>query len=166
MFGKGFPFLNSGGFYSRGNFFPLIICLCGTMFSSTIGSVERLSFCSFSAIRYLREYSLIEVSEAIDSRRPGGYTSKIRVRDRYHIVGFISSGTYGRVYKAVGKNGKKGEFAIKKYSPPIFDLFSSDNPPDSSPTRKARQSNTRACHNPPFAKWHCAQNSRTQMSSS
>ena len=54
------------------------------------------------------------MTEAIDSRRPGGYTSKVRVRDRYHIVGFISSGTYGRVYKAVGKNGKKGEFAIKK----------------------------------------------------
>lgn len=56
-----------------------------------------------------------ESTEAIDSRRPGGYISKVRVRDRYHIVGFISSGTYGRVYKAVGKNGKKGEFAIKKY---------------------------------------------------
>lgn len=53
-------------------------------------------------------------TDAIESRRPGGYTSKVRVRDRYNIVGFISSGTYGRVYKAVGKNGKKGEFAIKK----------------------------------------------------
>ncbi|CAG8282553.1 unnamed protein product [Penicillium nalgiovense] len=55
--------------------------------------------------------------DAIESRRPGGYTSKVRVRDRYNIVGFISSGTYGRVYKAVGKNGKKGEFAIKKFKP-------------------------------------------------
>lgn len=52
--------------------------------------------------------------ETLDSRRPAGYTSKVRVRDRYHIVGFISSGTYGRVYKALGKNGQKGEFAIKK----------------------------------------------------
>jgi cyclin-dependent kinase 8/11 len=54
--------------------------------------------------------------ENISSRRPtgSGYTSKVRVRDRYHIVGFISSGTYGRVYKALGKNGQKGEFAIKK----------------------------------------------------
>jgi len=43
-----------------------------------------------------------------------GYTSKKRVRDRYEIVGFISSGTYGRVYKAVGKNGQPGTFAIKK----------------------------------------------------
>jgi len=42
------------------------------------------------------------------------YTSKKSVRDRYKIIGFISSGTYGRVYKAVGKNGQIGEFAIKK----------------------------------------------------
>ena len=34
--------------------------------------------------------------------------------DRYKVVGFISSGTYGRVYKAVGQNGMSGEFAIKK----------------------------------------------------
>lgn len=54
--------------------------------------------------------------ESLDARKPpgSGYTSKVRVRDRYHIVGFISSGTYGRVYKAIGKNGQKGEFAIKK----------------------------------------------------
>lgn len=66
-----------------------------------------------------------------------GYTSKVRVKDRYNVVGFIrcvpsnsqsatlplsmlisligdSSGTYGRVYKAVGCNGQSGEFAIKK----------------------------------------------------
>lgn len=42
------------------------------------------------------------------------YTSKVRVNDRYQVIGFISSGTYGRVYKAVGRNGRKGEFAIKK----------------------------------------------------
>lgn len=53
-----------------------------------------------------------------DSGRSGsGYTSKVHIRERYHIVGFISSGTYGRVYKALGKNGKKGEFAIKKFKP-------------------------------------------------
>jgi cyclin-dependent kinase 8/11 len=44
-----------------------------------------------------------------------GYTSKVRVLDRYKIIGFISSGTYGRVYKAEGRNGLQGEFAIKKY---------------------------------------------------
>ena len=43
------------------------------------------------------------------------YKNKVRVRDKYRIVGFISSGTYGRVYKAVGWNGQTGDFAIKKY---------------------------------------------------
>lgn len=58
------------------------------------------------------------------------YTSKVKVRENYQIVGFISSGTYGRVYKAVGRN-KPGDatsptspsstahevFAIKKFKP-------------------------------------------------
>lgn len=37
--------------------------------------------------------------------------------DRYKVIGFISSGTYGRVYKAVGRQGQPGEFAIKKFKP-------------------------------------------------
>lgn len=45
------------------------------------------------------------------------YQSKVRVIDRYKVIGFISSGTYGRVYKAVGRHGQKGEFAIKKFKP-------------------------------------------------
>ena len=55
-------------------------------------------------------------AESSDSKtRPSnGYTSKVRVHDRYKVVGFISSGTYGRVYKAIGINGQSGEFAIKK----------------------------------------------------
>ena len=44
-----------------------------------------------------------------------GYISKVKVHDRYKVVGFISSGTYGRVYKATGRNGQSGDFAIKKY---------------------------------------------------
>ncbi|CAL3965048.1 unnamed protein product [Diplocarpon coronariae] len=46
-----------------------------------------------------------------------GYQSKVRVIDRYKVIGFISSGTYGRVYKAVGRQGQNGEFAIKKFKP-------------------------------------------------
>jgi cyclin-dependent kinase 8/11 len=43
------------------------------------------------------------------------YKSKVRVLDEYHIIGFISSGTYGRVYKAKSKiPGNNKEFAIKK----------------------------------------------------
>ncbi|KAJ9087349.1 cyclin-dependent protein kinase [Entomophthora muscae] len=44
--------------------------------------------------------------------------SRIRVFDKYEILGFISSGTYGRVYKAVLKNkNDKTVFAIKKFKP-------------------------------------------------
>ncbi|OAT10770.1 CMGC/CDK/CDK8 protein kinase [Blastomyces gilchristii SLH14081] len=51
-------------------------------------------------------------------KSPGvGYASKVHIREKYHIVGFISSGTYGRVYKAIGRNGQKREFAIKKFKP-------------------------------------------------
>ncbi|KAH9907064.1 protein kinase-like domain-containing protein [Xylariomycetidae sp. FL2044] len=46
-----------------------------------------------------------------------GYQSKVRVVDRYKVIGFISSGTYGRVYKALGRQGQPGEFAIKKFKP-------------------------------------------------
>ncbi|OBU00579.1 cyclin-dependent protein kinase [Pseudogymnoascus verrucosus] len=45
------------------------------------------------------------------------YQSKVRVVDRYKVIGFISSGTYGRVYKAAGRLGQTGEFAIKKFKP-------------------------------------------------
>lgn len=38
-----------------------------------------------------------------------------RIYERYKVIGFISSGTYGRVYKAQGKSGQIGEFAIKKF---------------------------------------------------
>ena len=41
----------------------------------------------------------------------------MRVVDRYKVIGFISSGTYGRVYKALGRQGQAGEFAIKKFKP-------------------------------------------------
>ncbi|KAI5798165.1 kinase-like domain-containing protein [Pyronema domesticum] len=46
------------------------------------------------------------------------YQSKVKVLEKYHIIGFISSGTYGRVYKAKSKiAGNKGEYAIKKFKP-------------------------------------------------
>ncbi|KAH7358740.1 meiotic mRNA stability protein kinase SSN3 [Plectosphaerella cucumerina] len=45
------------------------------------------------------------------------YQPKVRIVERYKVVGFISSGTYGRVYKALGRQGQTGEFAIKKFKP-------------------------------------------------
>ena len=57
-----------------------------------------------------------------------GYTSQRHINDNYDVVGFISSGTYGRVYKARVKVGRGTQpvlsqntgkpieaFAIKKY---------------------------------------------------
>ncbi|KAJ1966847.1 cyclin-dependent protein kinase [Dimargaris xerosporica] len=39
-----------------------------------------------------------------------------RIRDKYEILGFISSGTYGRVYKARSRNSDdKEEYAIKQF---------------------------------------------------
>ncbi len=55
------------------------------------------------------------------------YTAKVKISQKYNIIGFISSGTYGRVYKAMQRNpdtqspttpdGKKELFAIKKFKP-------------------------------------------------
>lgn len=57
-----------------------------------------------------------------------GYTTQRHINDHYDVVGFISSGTYGRVYKARSKGGRNPQlafsqttgkpieaFAIKKY---------------------------------------------------
>ena len=59
------------------------------------------------------------LTSSIDPHDKGGngYQSKVRVVDRYKVIGFISSGTYGRVYKAIGRQGQPGEFAIKKFKP-------------------------------------------------
>ncbi|KAI0399634.1 cyclin-dependent protein [Xylaria palmicola] len=46
-----------------------------------------------------------------------GYQSKVKVMDKYRVVGFISSGTYGRVYKAHNRQGQLDDFAIKKFKP-------------------------------------------------
>ncbi|GAB7347504.1 hypothetical protein MBLNU459_g4407t2 [Dothideomycetes sp. NU459] len=59
-----------------------------------------------------------------------GYTSQRHISDHYDVVGFISSGTYGRVYKAKSKSPRTGQpvlnqntgrpieaFAIKKFKP-------------------------------------------------
>ncbi|PNY28215.1 Serine/threonine-protein kinase SSN3 [Tolypocladium capitatum] len=40
--------------------------------------------------------------------RSPGLQSRARGMDRYRIVGFISSGTYGRVYKAISRTGPPG----------------------------------------------------------
>ncbi|KAF8475648.1 kinase-like domain-containing protein [Kalaharituber pfeilii] len=49
---------------------------------------------------------------------PLPYQSKVKIQQKYQIMGFISSGTYGRVFKARSRDpNNKGEFAIKKFKP-------------------------------------------------
>ncbi|KAI0153164.1 cyclin-dependent protein [Xylariaceae sp. FL1272] len=55
--------------------------------------------------------------DPLDRGDRGGYRAKHKVQDKYRVVGFISSGTYGRVYKAHSKVGQVGDFAIKKFKP-------------------------------------------------
>ncbi|KAH7325728.1 kinase-like domain-containing protein [Stachybotrys elegans] len=62
-------------------------------------------------------------ADHLDRHSTAAYQPKARVTERYRIVGFISSGTYGRVYKAVsrgpGADGRPpgSEVAIKKFKP-------------------------------------------------
>lgn len=41
----------------------------------------------------------------------------VPVNKKYNILGFISSGTYGRVYKASSKDDEGKLYAIKKFKP-------------------------------------------------
>ncbi|RMZ75519.1 hypothetical protein DV738_g5412, partial [Chaetothyriales sp. CBS 135597] len=57
-----------------------------------------------------------------DKRLPGNvYRAKTSVSAKYEIIGFISSGTYGRVYKAREKPGPNSDlkalYAIKRFKP-------------------------------------------------
>jgi len=48
------------------------------------------------------------------SKRDSSHRS---VASKYDILGFISSGTYGRVYKAQSLDGDGALYAIKKFKP-------------------------------------------------
>jgi hypothetical protein len=52
-----------------------------------------------------------------------GYTSQRRINDNYDVVGFISSGTYGRVYKAKIKTGRGANIALSRNTGKPIDAF-------------------------------------------
>jgi hypothetical protein len=93
---------------------------------------------------------------------PIGYQSKVRVIDRYKVIGFISSGTYGRVYKAVGRHGQPGEFAIKKFKPGksgyIQYIYMYVLVLMKLQTRRVSKSNIQEFRSLQFGKWLSAQN--------
>lgn len=59
-------------------------------------------------------------SDGLGAKQTPSLPGRRKIRDHYDVVGFISSGTYGRVYKAVHKgqstdnDSKAQAFAIKK----------------------------------------------------
>ncbi|CAG8616429.1 27667_t:CDS:2 [Dentiscutata erythropus] len=64
------------------------------------------------------------MSSMLQEFRAKREAQRVRVEDKYEILGFISSGTYGRVYKAQAKQKNKGSndekplmYAIKKFKP-------------------------------------------------
>ncbi|KAK4224685.1 Serine/threonine-protein kinase SSN3 [Podospora fimiseda] len=81
------------------------------------------SISQFSSINNMNQARNVRAEASFHhSYNPNGigpipYQSKVRVTDKYKVIGFISSGTYGRVYKALGRHGQPGEFAIKKFKP-------------------------------------------------
>jgi len=102
----------------------------------------------------IKENSLISYLDPVDrGTGPIGYQSKVRVIDRYKVIGFISSGTYGRVYKAVGRSGQAGEFAIKKFKPGMVFYFPIQVISNQTKTRRENKFSTRGSHSQLFEKW-------------
>lgn len=57
------------------------------------------------------------VADPMKSWRARRDAAHLTVNSKYQILGFISSGTYGRVYKAQSRDGSGGMYAIKKFKP-------------------------------------------------
>ena len=86
------------------------------------------AFNSIASLRKPQIGSLDDPLRTSEKKSSGNtYRSKVKISQKYNIIGFISSGTYGRVYKAVQRSsdtsspttpdGKKELFAIKKFKP-------------------------------------------------
>ena len=59
---------------------------------------------------------LLESLEGVKRQNmPPLFRPKNKLSDDYHITGFISSGTYGRVFKAVKLKEDSTTVAIKRY---------------------------------------------------
>ena len=51
------------------------------------------------------------------------YASQRHINDNYDVVGFISSGTYGRVYKARGKGGRNAPPVLNQTTGKTIEAF-------------------------------------------
>ena len=94
--------------------------------------------------------------------------TKARVYDKYKVVGFISSGTYGRVYKAQSRDGETKEFAVKKSVVSLASTAKNIDPGahsimiGSSQTRRAKSS-TLAFHSRLSERWPCVLSLHTRI---
>ncbi|KAL2427070.1 hypothetical protein ABEF95_007866 [Exophiala dermatitidis] len=89
---------------------------------------------SLSIAQQLRKTTQLGLDDSSKKQPGNNYTSKVKIGQKYNIIGFISSGTYGRVYKAVEKNPRsdpsspvgasapKELYAIKKQVPVPFNF--------------------------------------------
>ena len=79
---------------------------------------HRARYSLLSLMQTLDEWgSNILVTDPMRVYRAKRDAARKRVTDKYSILGFISSGTYGRVYKAQSKASDGRIHAIKKFKP-------------------------------------------------
>ena len=87
----------------------------GPCFFASCARCEPRSTCARSMLDEWTNNVL--VSDPMRVYRAKRDAARQRVTDKYSILGFISSGTYGRVYKAQSKASDGRIHAIKKFKP-------------------------------------------------
>ena len=65
----------------------------------------------------LEEWAGVLPNDPMRAYRAKRDSTRKSVHEKYTIKGFISSGTYGRVYKAQATSGDSRFYAIKKFKP-------------------------------------------------
>ena len=65
----------------------------------------------------LEEWANVLPNDPMRAYRAKKDSARKSVYEKYSIKGFISSGTYGRVYKAQSTSEDSGFYAIKKFKP-------------------------------------------------
>ena len=68
-------------------------------------------------VNMLEEWANVLPNDPMRAYRAKRDSARKSVHEKYTIKGFISSGTYGRVYKAQSTSGDSRFYAIKKFKP-------------------------------------------------
>ncbi|KAH8122635.1 cyclin-dependent protein kinase [Trichoderma asperellum] len=91
------------------------------------GSGKTASFMNARAYQTVKRSVMATFEDGRD--QSAGYQPKARVTERYRIIGFISSGTYGRVYKAVSRTSNPEGIAVVRTSSGLTPTSSSGPAP-------------------------------------